>query len=407
MWLRQLKGGGNSIKRKAGATRNEALRNALTLEAEILKEWDALQEQDPLKAAADRAKVTGESLPEATEQLMLAAGWSREMREKVLLALVASDEDLKEQGITNDLDPKTKAAVEGIESGQQTWQQWIKTRRIEERETAASTVANWESKLKLLAQWLGSDHIGTLDRKQSHSFKLFMLERGMANNSVKNYIGAYSGFWNWAIRSGQLQGENVWTDLKKGLGKGTKRKALDPELLAAAEVKADKLEDIRFWFGRYQGLRKEDYTGLRWCDVDMKQRVFHLKQYVHEGKKRNLKLKEGGERTVPIHSKLMLKLEQYLPEVTINSSAAPIWADDYKPKLEAWGARFAERFKDRYGFGTHDLRSYVVTQMLKNNINPYFLKEITGHSVPGLGKVVAGYTAPTIDEVREVLEKLN
>ncbi len=45
--------------------------------------------------------------------------------------------------------------------------------------------------------------------------------------------------------------------------------------------------------------------------------------------------------------------------------------------------------------------------MLKQNINPYFLKEITGQSVPGLGKVVAGYTAPTREEVREVLEKLN
>ena len=125
-----------------------------------------------------------------------------------------------------------------------------------------------------------------------------MLERGMADNSVRNYIGAYSGFWNWAIRSGQLQGENVWTDLKKGLSSGTKRKALDPELLAAAEIKADRLEDIRFWFGRYQGLRKEDYCGLRWCDVDMEERVFHLKQYVYQGKRRNLKLKEGGERTV-------------------------------------------------------------------------------------------------------------
>ena len=372
LWLRRLKGGGNSIKRKAGDSRTEASRNALAIESEVLKGWEELKETDPLAGAPTRSKLTGESLPDATDALMREAGWSIEMREKVLTALVAPPDQLKEQGITNELDAKTQAAVDGISSGQQTWQQWVRTRQLEERNTAASTVANWESKLKLLAGWLGSDHIGTLDRKQSHAFKLFMLERGMADNSVRNYIGAYSGFWNWAIRSGQLQGENVWIDLKKGLGSGTKRKALDPQLLAAAEEKADRLEDIRFWFGRYQGLRKEDYTGLRWCDVDMEQRVFHLKQYVYEDKKRNLKLKEGGERTVPIHSKLLVKLELYLPDVSTNSSDAPIWEDDYKPKLEGWGARFAERFKDRYGFGTHDLRSYVVTQMLKQNINPYF-----------------------------------
>lgn len=235
-----------------------------------------------------------------------------------------------------------------------------------------------------------------------------MLSKGMSDNSVRNYIGGLSGMWNWAARAGKLPKgtDNPWEGLKKGLGSGTKRKALDPELLAAAETKADRLEDIRFWWGRYQGLRKEDYCGLRWCDIDTDKRVFHLRRYVWEGRHRNLKMKEGGERTVPIHSKLMEKLELYLPETFTNNSEEPIWPEDYKAKLHAWGSRFAERFKDRYEFGTHDLRSYVVTQMLKQNINPCFLKEITGHSVPGLGKVVAGYTAPTLEEVREVLEQL-
>ena len=96
-----------------------------------------------------------------------------------------------------------------------------------------------------------------------------------------------------------------------------------------------------------------------------------------------------------------------LPDAITRTDDEPIWKEDYKPSLENWGSRFAERFTDRYGFGSHDLRSYVVTQMLKQNINPYFLKVITGHTVPGLGKVVAGYVQPTIEEVREVLEQLD
>ena len=67
------------------------------------------------------------------------------------------------------------------------------------------------------------------------------------------------------------------------------------------------------------------------------------------------------------------------------------------------GEKFPWEFFSKHKIGLwHNLS----TQMLKQNINPYFLKEITGHTVPGLGKVVAGYTAPTIEEVREVLEKL-
>ena len=67
---------------------------------------------------------------------------------------------------------------------------------------------------------------------------------------------------------------------------------------------------------------------------------------------------------------------------------------------------WAKRFKGMYGFGTHDLRSYVVTQMMKCNINPFFLHAITGHRVPGTSDVVLGYVNPTMNEVKEVLELL-
>ena len=93
--------------------------------------------------------------------------------------------------------------------------------------------------------------------------ELLMIQKEFSDNSIRNYIGAFSGMWNWAIRSGKLDGKNVWEGLKKGLGSGKKREALDPEVLADAEKRAHREQDIRFWIGRYQGLRKEDYCGLR------------------------------------------------------------------------------------------------------------------------------------------------
>ena len=76
LWLRRLKGGGNSVKRKAGDSRTEASRNALAIESEVLKGWDELKEADPLAAAPTRSKLSGESLPDATDALMREAGWS-------------------------------------------------------------------------------------------------------------------------------------------------------------------------------------------------------------------------------------------------------------------------------------------------------------------------------------------
>ena len=138
----------------------------------------------------------------------------------------------------------------------------------------------------------------------------------------------------------------------------------------------------------------------------MSEEVIHLRRYDWQGQRRNLKLKEGGERTIPIHSELLWRIKKYLPKVITQNDDTPIWKDDHKSKLECWRARWAEHFKDRYGFGSHDLRSYVVTQMMKSNINPFFLHAITGHKVPGTSSVVLGYVRPTVSEVRKVLELL-
>jgi len=199
-----------------------------------------------------------------------------------------------------------------------------------------------------------------------------MKEKGVSANSISNYLGTYSGFWNWAINSGELRDENPWKGQRKGLPAARKRKPLCPNLLDQACEKADQLEDVRFFFGRYQGLRKEDYCGLRWCDIDLKNGLIHLRRYSWEGKKQNLKLKEGHERSIPIHSQLLKRVEAYLPEAATRDDQQTIWNEGYKARLEFWGTTWADRCADRYGFGSQDLRSHVVTQMMKCNINPFF-----------------------------------
>lgn len=161
-WLRKLKGGGNSVKRKLGETRAEARRNALKVEAQILGEWDLIQEQNPLKAAKRTAEAEGIELDHAVSDLMRNAGWSQERRQAVLMALVATPEQLTEQGLDPKLDKETQNQVEAIQSEVDSWQEWVKVRRLEERSTAVSTVVNWQTKLKGLAEWLGTDHVGIL-----------------------------------------------------------------------------------------------------------------------------------------------------------------------------------------------------------------------------------------------------
>ena len=406
-WVKRLSGVKAPVKRGGFKTEAEAKAAALRFEAEKLAEWEALKRNDPIEQAAAESRSTGLDLDEVLADQMQRAGWSREKRDAVMLALLAEPEELAKQGLPAPvLERETEAALRGTQEGQRAWQEWIKDRTLLE-DRANSTVTNWETKLKGLAVWYGSDRLGTMTRKDANAYKLHLMkDRGFQSNSVSNYIGTFSGMWNYLITSGELETENIWTGLKKGLPAPKAREAMDAELLRKAEQKADRMEDVRFWFGRYQGLRKEDYCGLRWCDIDMQEGVIHLKQYTWKGQERRLKLKERGVRTVPMHSKLIDKINKYLPEAITRNDEEPIWPDDYKHKLNNWGARFAERFKDRYGFGSHDLRSYVVTRMMQLNINPFYLEVITGHSVPG-NKVVGAYVAPTMEQVREVLELMD
>lgn len=404
-WVRQRKGGSASIRFKGGATEAEAKRNCLSIEAKQLNKWEAIR--DPLGNASVIANQTGESIDIVVDDLVREAGWSHEWRNRVSAAMTLDADELDRQQI-KPLDAQMQGVVGGLVSGVSTWQEWVALRQRDERHISKSTITNWKSKLKGLSAWIGHDHIGVMTRQQAFEYKLHMLQvQGKQDISVLTYISSLSGMWNWAIRSGQLEGENIWQGLKKGLSRTVEKDCLDIAMFKEAELKADKLEDIRFWFGRYQGLRKEDYCGLRWGDIDMDNGVFYLLQYEWNGQMRNLKMKKKGERTIPIHSELLKRIKLYLPEALTNNSNEPIWSDDYRSTIESWGSRFAERFKDRYGFGTHDLRSYVVTELLKMNISPYFLKEITGHTVPGMGKVVAGYNRPNIEQVREVIELLN
>ena len=118
--------------------------------------------------------------------------------------------------------------LEGIKSGIRPWTEWVSERKaLEER--AASTVVNWETKLRGLAAWYGSDIVGTITRKEANAYKLHMKETGMMTNSISNYLGTFSGFWNWAISSGELKDENPWKGQRKGLPMAKKAKTTLPQ----------------------------------------------------------------------------------------------------------------------------------------------------------------------------------
>ena len=198
--------GGKTVRRKGGETRQEALRNALRIEAELVQQWAADEPLNPFQAALRASRELGVRLDVALDWELRDQGYKPQERDRLLLGLYEHQE-VEAQGLEVRLSREEHAQLEGIKTNIRTWMEWVRERKaLEER--AASTVVNWETKLRGLAAWYGSDVVGTITRKEANAYKLHMKESGMSTNSISNYLGTFSGFWNWAIGSGELKGEN-------------------------------------------------------------------------------------------------------------------------------------------------------------------------------------------------------
>ena len=79
--------GGKTVRRKAGETREEALRNALRIEAELVQQWAADEPLSPFQAALRASRELGLRLDEALDWELRDQGYKPQDRDRLLLAL--------------------------------------------------------------------------------------------------------------------------------------------------------------------------------------------------------------------------------------------------------------------------------------------------------------------------------
>ena len=303
--------------------------------------------------------------------------------------------------------------------GKNTWQQWV-NRRIAVEGVSKSTIINWRSRLKSLAEWAKTDYLAELTKRKAIEYKEFMLHEGKQPSSVKNAIGCFNGFWNWAIDNDLIQ-TNVWSGLKKRLPDAEKKPLPDKEVFNAATRKAAttsanrKTKDYQFLIQRYTGCRQGEAAGLRHCDVDLKEKVIHFKQWekivtyekLRGGKRkekqiRNFKTGHKDERSLPMSCDLF----EAIKDMKLIKSDDPIWPLRYKSTNDSWGAHWVSDYPNKYKLRSHDLRRYAVTKLTLSGVTPFIIFEITRHKIEGMSEVVSMYTRPSTKELREAMELL-
>ena len=376
--------GKSAVYRKAGDTRQEALRRRTALLVEIENEFRRALKEDVVAEVVKLLDPSHEDFLDVLDQTLRERGY---------------------RGGTDNLhtDKKLASQADGALSGTTDYRDWIQRRMVEES-PSKSTLRHWTGRLESLAEWFGSDYLAVMTKEDAVKWKNKMVQE-IKNSSLAVYIGTYKAFWNWLIGNGMAE-VNIWEGLTRKLKVTTRQDHVSTNQLELAKKSSIERNDIGFWLQYYTGCRKGDHQGLRYSDINMSEGTIRFEQYVYGSIVRNLKGREKDERTIPIHPMLRQKLEQMLPEVISNNDAVPIWEDQYRARTDTFGDKWSDSFSKSYGFSSHKLRSYVVTQLISSNVSPYILHAITRHTVPGMSQVVSGYVRPTLEQLREIIGRL-
>lgn len=365
--------GKGSVFKKAGNTFKEAQRNALELELQILKSFE--QTRTP------------------TQEMEVAYG--------DLSKLSKAEEELVRDVVLGDPRTTDTEALELVSalSGKDTYEQWIK-KRIKQEDPAGSTITGWKSYLGLLSDWYGDTRLHEMTEDDAVRYKEHLLER-MERSSARKVISCHKGFWNWAKDHKQLK-VNIWEGLTRKLDSTRKKPLPEVTLIDAATAKAIQKQDYRYLVMRYTGCRSNEANGLRHCDIDLTNRTITFAEWSADGMERRLKGREKDERTVPISDGLLAGLDG----IELQDTTQPLWKSAYKAAQRTWGAHWTSDFKGKYGFVSHDLRRNAVTKLSLAGVSPFIIHSITKQKVPGMSEVIATYTRPTVEQLREAMELL-
>lgn len=151
--------------------------------------------------------------------------------------------------------------------------------------------------------------------------------------------------------------------------------------------------------GAYTGARIEEICSLKCSDIDLKRQTIVI------GNSKT----EAGNRTIPVHKKLVKKIEELIDLSEDEYLISGLSFNKYDDRSNAIGKRFG-RLKTKHGFGErhvfHSIRKTFTTQLENKKIGENVTADIIGHEKPNITYgIYSGGT--TVDVMRDAINKVN
>jgi integrase len=207
------------------------------------------------------------------------------------------------------------------------------------------------------------------------------IKTGVKKSTILTYWNMYSCFFSWLVQRGYLQNNPLASlkrphpvyDMQKFLEKEEIEKILAAIVTTAASSFLLKRNIVLFYLLLFCGLRREELLSLQTRDIDLPKKMLTV---------RGETSKVPRTRHIPLHSSVLLSLNDYLKERTGYTTQYLIVSTNKDYRLTSNGLRhLTSTLIQASGvkFHIHQFRHTFAVNFLKSTNNVAKLQQLLGH----------------------------
>lgn len=270
---------------------------------------------------------------------------------------------------------------------------YIKNHSIHKRNCKTET-----GTIRTLIRHWGKEYVQSIDKAKVFALRDDLLSRGRSGDTVNHYYNAISKIYQMLQTEWSMAVENPIKGMKRLPANPSRAKRINGEtetaLLLACERSTSKLLKPIIQFAIETGMRRGEFMGLKWPDIDLQNR----RAFLHV-------TKNGEPRQVP----LTLKAVQILNEVKGEhpEQVFPLSMDALRRYFDkavkvakiSWCSSGVNPFDD---CRLHDTRHEALSRLSDAGLNVIELSHISGHKTLAM---LSRYTHPSHEAIFAKLDE--
>lgn len=260
---------------------------------------------------------------------------------------------------------------------------YIKNHSIHKRNCKTET-----GTIRALIRLWGQDHVQSIDKAKVFAMRDDLLSRGRSGDTVNHYYNAISKIYQMLQTEWSMTVDNPIKGVKRLPANPSRTKRINGEaetaLLLACEQSTSKLLKLIIQFAIETGMRRGEFMGLKWFDIDLQSR----RAFLHI-------TKNGEPRQVPLTLKavqILSKIKGEHPEYVFPLRMEALrrhFERAVQQARDSWANDGINPFDD---LRLHDLRHEALSRLSDAGLNVIELAHISGHKTLAM---LARYTHPS------------